>query len=61
MFERYKEAKLQKARRYLLETDVRVNQLYKTAGYDSYSGFVRAFKDHFKLTPHKYRKKYRPF
>ena len=61
MFDRYKEAKLQKAKRYLLETDVQVKALYAMVGYDSYTGFVEAFTERFRLSPLRYRKKYRPF
>jgi AraC-like DNA-binding protein len=61
MFERYKEAKLQKARKYLLETDVQVKVLYEIVGYESYTGFVDAFKERFGLSPLRYRKKFRPF
>ena len=61
MFERYKEAKLQKAKKYLLETDIQVKVLYELVGYNSYTGFVEAFKDRFGLSPLQYRKKYKPF
>lgn len=61
MFDRYKEAKLEKARQYLLETKEQVKNLYKIVGYGSYSGFVEAFKKRFGLSPLQYRKKFRPF
>jgi AraC-like DNA-binding protein len=61
MFERYKEAKLQKARKYLLETDIQVKVMYEMVGYESYTGFVEAFKERFGLSPLRYRKKFRPF
>ena len=61
MFERYKEAKLQKAKKYLLETDIQVKVLYEIVGYDSYTGFVEAFTERFGLSPLRFRKKYRPF
>lgn len=61
MFERYKEAKLQKAKKYLLETDIQVKVLYELVGYNSYTGFVEAFKERFGLSPLQYRKKYKPF
>jgi len=61
MFERYKEAKLQKARKYLLETDVQIKVLYEMVGYESYTGFVEAFTVRFGLSPMRYRKKFRPF
>jgi AraC-like DNA-binding protein len=61
MFERYKEAKLQKAKKYLLETDVQIKVLFEMVGYDSYSGFVEAFTIRFGLSPLRFRKKFRPF
>jgi AraC-like DNA-binding protein len=61
MFDRYKEAKLQKARQYLLETDVQIKVLHEIVGYESYTGFVEAFRERFELTPLQYRKKFRPF
>lgn len=61
MFDRYKEAKLEKARQYLLETDVQIKVLHEIVGYESYTGFVEAFREHFELTPLQYRKKFRPF
>jgi len=61
MFDRYKEAKMQKAKQYLLETDVQVKVLYEIVGYESYTGFVEAFKERFGLSPFQYRKKFRPF
>lgn len=61
MFERYRDAKLEKAKKYLLETDERINMLYEKVGYESYSGFIGAFTDRFGLSPLQFRKKYRPF
>jgi AraC-like DNA-binding protein len=61
MFERYKEAKLQKAKKYLLETDIQIKVLYKIVGYNSYTGFIEAFKERFGLSPLRFRKKFRPF
>jgi AraC-like DNA-binding protein len=61
MFDRYKEAKLQKAKKYLLETDTQVKVLYEMVGYSSYTGFVEAFTERFGLSPLRYRKKFRPF
>lgn len=61
MFERYKEAKLQKARKYLLETDIQVKVLYEIVGYESYTGFVEAFKERFGISPLQYRKRFKPF
>lgn len=61
MFDRYKEAKLQKAKKYLLETDIQVKVMYEMVGYSSYTGFVEAFKDRFGISPLQFRKKFRPF
>jgi AraC-like DNA-binding protein len=61
MFDRYKEAKLEKAKKYLLETNEQIKVLYETVGYESYTGFVEAFKERFGLSPLKFRKKFRPF
>jgi AraC-like DNA-binding protein len=61
MFDRYKEAKLLKAKKYLLETDIQVKVLYEMVGYDSFTGFVDAFTKRFGLSPLQYRKKYKPF
>lgn len=61
MFERYKEAKLQKARKYLLETDIQVKVLFEMVGYESYTGFVEAFKERFGISPLQYRKRFKPF
>jgi AraC-like DNA-binding protein len=61
MFDRYKEAKLLKAKKYLLETDVQIKVLYEMVGYESYTGFVEAFRERFGLSPLQFRKRFRPF
>lgn len=61
MFERYKEAKLQRAVKYLVETDEQIKVFYKWVGYDSISGFVEAFTKRFGDSPLQYRIKHRPF
>jgi len=61
MFDRYKEAKLELAKKYLLETDARINELYRDVGYASYSGFIDAFTAHFGTSPRQFRKKFKPF
>jgi AraC-like DNA-binding protein len=61
MFDRYKEAKLEKAKRYLVETDIPIKALSKMVGYESYTGFLDAFKEKFKISAYRYRKNYRPF
>jgi AraC-like DNA-binding protein len=61
MFERYKDAKLERALRYLMETDEQIKVIYKLVGYGSISGFVEAFTARFGISPRRYRKKHRPF
>ncbi|MGZ3838187.1 MAG: helix-turn-helix domain-containing protein [Flavisolibacter sp.] len=60
MFERFRQAKLEKGRRLLLETDHQIKLIYRMAGYKSVSGFEDAFKEKYGLLPLKYRKKYQP-
>jgi AraC-like DNA-binding protein len=61
MFERYKEAKFERALKYLVETNEQIKVIYKLAGYGSVSGFVDAFTSHFGLSPRRYRQKHRHF
>ncbi len=49
------ELKVNKAYRLLLESDISVNQLSLELGYNDYETFSRAFKRHFKLSPHDFQ------
>jgi AraC family transcriptional regulator, transcriptional activator of the genes for pyochelin and ferripyochelin receptors len=60
MFERLREARLEKGRMLLLETDYQVKLIYRMVGYKSLSGFEEAFKEKYGLPPLQYRKKYQP-
>jgi AraC-like DNA-binding protein len=60
MFERLREARLEKGRKLLLETDYQIKLIYRMVGYKSLSGFEDAFKEKYALPPLQYRKKYQP-
>jgi AraC-like DNA-binding protein len=60
LFERLKEARLQRAKQLLLQTDEMVRHIYHQVGYESITGFIDAFRERFGLSPTDYRKKYRP-
>lgn len=60
MFERLREARLEKARKLLVETDCQIKVIYSMVGFKSLSGFEEAFKEKFGLPPLQYRKKYQP-
>ena len=60
MFECLKEARLQKSRKLLLETDMLVKHIYAEAGYESITVFIDAFRKRFGISPTEYRKKYKP-
>ncbi|MGZ3973696.1 MAG: helix-turn-helix domain-containing protein [Flavisolibacter sp.] len=59
MFERLKEARLQRACRLLTETDEQVTIIFEKVGYESITGFIDAFKKRFGISPTKYRKRYK--
>ena len=60
IYERLREARLQKARELLLATDLQVQLMYAEVGYESITGFIDAFRERFLLSPLQYRKKYGP-
>jgi AraC-like DNA-binding protein len=60
MFERLKQARLKKAARLLIETDLQVKAIYEMVGYESITGFIEAFKTQYGLSPTQYRKKHKP-
>lgn len=60
IYERLREARLQKARELLLATDLQVQLMFSEVGYESISGFIDAFRERFLFSPLQYRKKYGP-
>jgi transcriptional regulator GlxA family with amidase domain len=60
MFERLKEARLEKGKQLLLDTDLQIKVIFSTVGYKSLSGFEDAFKEKYGLPPLQYRKKFQP-
>lgn len=58
-FERLLQRKMDRAK-YLLETtDKQIQEISEMAGYDTVTGFINAFRKHFKMTPKDWRKKSR--
>jgi AraC-like DNA-binding protein len=60
LFERLREARLERAKKLLLETDLQVKVIYREVGYKSLSGFEDAFREKYGLPPLKYRRTYQP-
>jgi len=58
MFERLREARLEKGKKLLLETDHQGKVIYSMVGFKSLSGFEDAFKEKYGLPPLKFRKKF---
>lgn len=56
IYDRLKEARLQRAKELLLTTDIQVQWLYQEVGFESISGFIGSFGERFGLSPHQYRK-----
>lgn len=50
------EQKMERARRLLEETDIRVQSIGERMGYSSPANFIRSFKKHFGVTPNEYRR-----
>ena len=59
LFERLRIARLEKAKRLLVDTDLQIKVIYREVGYKSLSAFEDAFKEKFGLTPSKYRKQFK--
>lgn len=53
-------ARLECARRLLLETDLNIFMVGETAGFPNQSYFARRFSEHFGMTPNQYRQRARP-
>ncbi len=51
--------RFQAAEDYLLNSDMSVNQISETLGYENPENFIRAFKKNFRMTPAKYRQTHR--
>lgn len=60
MYERLKEARLQKARELVLTTSLPIKAIFDEVGYETLTGFIDAFKERFGLPPFGYRKEYQP-
>ncbi|MBE7170530.1 MAG: helix-turn-helix transcriptional regulator [Williamsia sp.] len=58
LFERLRDARLEKARQLLMHTDMQVKTIFREIGYKSLSGFEEAFKDKYGMGPSKYRALY---
>lgn len=52
--------RFQAAEQYLRCSDLTIIQISKRLGYENPENFIRAFKNHFHLTPAQYRKTYSP-
>ena len=51
--------RFQAAEDYLINSDMSVNQISETLGYENPENFIRAFKKNFGMTPARYRQKNR--
>ena len=58
MYERLKEARLQRARELVLTTGLPIKAIFDRVGYETITGFIDAFKERFGLPPATYRKRY---
>ena len=59
LFERLRLARLEKAKRLLVDTDLQIKVIYTEVGYRSLSAFEEAFKEKYGLTPFKYRHRFK--
>ncbi|MGZ3916712.1 MAG: helix-turn-helix domain-containing protein [Flavisolibacter sp.] len=57
LYEKLKDARLQKARQLLLETDLLVKEIYLEVGYEGITSFIGAFRKCFGMSPSQYRKR----
>lgn len=55
MYEKLKDARLQKARQLLLETDLLIKEIYLEVGYEGITSFIGAFRKRFGISPTLYR------
>jgi AraC-like DNA-binding protein len=51
LFERLHNARMEKARTLLLQTDIPIKVIYEMIGYDHLTSFITAFRRHFGTTP----------
>ena len=59
VFERLTHCRMQRARQLLEETDLLVQDVATESGYESVTGFVFAFKRMHKVSPQRWRNKFR--
>lgn len=55
-----KDLRLSEAVGYLLNTNMPIGEIAEKIGYNSSDHFSRVFRSHYKMSPQKYRKEYRP-
>jgi AraC-like DNA-binding protein len=57
VFETLMQARMQKARAYILETDKPIKEIASLIGYERITSFITAFRIHFGYTPASLRRK----